>query len=129
MATTEEICDILKKIRKGDLTSEEGVRTLQALERGEESPGSNSGKSNSLVHKARWMRVIISDLDTGSEQINIRLPVNVVETGYRIGARYIPHDWGKNSAKVLKAVQMGKTGLIADTHNWQTRERICLILE
>jgi hypothetical protein len=130
MTTSEERFSILKKIQEGSLTSEEGVKSLNALERGESSPiGNTEGNFNSAMGRSRWMRVMILDLDTSREKINIRLPVNVVEAGYRMGARYVPYKWSENSAKILRATRSGKTGTVVDASDIKSRERIVIILE
>jgi hypothetical protein len=129
MASSEEKLNILKMIQESKISAEEGVKLLESLEKGESNP---SGKSTGMGSKTgipRWMRVIITDLNTNREKINIRLPANVVDAGYKMGARYVPDLSGINSEQILRAVQMGEIGKVIDVCDQQSCERIVILLE
>jgi hypothetical protein len=75
------------------------------------------------------MRVVITDLKTNREKINIRLPANVVDAGYKMGARYTPNLNGSTSNKILEALQMGETGKVIDICDNDSCERVVITLE
>jgi len=130
MASSEERLHILQMIQNGKITAEEGVKLLDSLEKGD--PRNSQGKSTlqgNESKQSRWMRVVITDLKTNREKINIRLPANVVDAGYKMGARYTPNLNGSSSNKILEALQMGETGKVIDICDNDTCERVVITLE
>jgi hypothetical protein len=130
MSSSEERLHVLKMIQGGNITAEEGVKLLETLERqGEASnaPDRSSIKSSNTV--ARWMRIIITDLNTNKEKINIRLPANVVDAGYKMGAKFSPDLNGVDANLILRALQAGETGKIIDICQDNQCERIEINLE
>jgi len=130
MAAAEERLHILQMIQNGKITAEEGVKLLDSLEKGDPriSQGKSSPQGNE-TKQSRWMRVVITDLNTNKEKINIRLPANVVDAGYKMGARYTPSLNGSSSNKILDALQMGETGKVIDICDNDTCERVVITLE
>jgi hypothetical protein len=130
MISSEDRLHVLEMIRAGNVTAEEGVKLLEALENRERKPNpvnisSHEGKQSS----PRWMRIIISDLDTGKEKINIRLPVNVVGAGFKMGAKFSPDINGYDAISIMQALESGETGKVIDVCNNDSCERIEINLE
>lgn len=86
MATTEETLQILKMIESHKITAEEGRKLLEVLRRHREA-----------AEPARWLRVRVTDRRTGRQTINVNLPMQLVDLGLRVGARFAPEieelDW------------------------------------
>jgi hypothetical protein len=130
MASPEERLHILQMIQNGKISAEEGVKLLDALEKGDsKNSQSRSTQPGNEIKQPRWMRVVITDLKTNREKINIRLPANVVDAGYKMGARYTPNLNGSTSNKILEALQMGETGKVIDICDNDSCERVVITLE
>ena len=130
MSSPEERLHVLKMIQEGNITAEEGVKLLEALEK-KGQPQNTSGKSPTEAGTVspRWMRIIITDLDTNREKINIRLPANVVDAGFKMGARFSPDLKGSDANPILQALQAGETGKVIDICDDDSCERIEINLE
>jgi hypothetical protein len=130
MSSPEERLHVLKMIQEGNITAEEGVKLLEALD-GLESTANESGKSSAETKSSapRWMRVIITDLNTNREKINIRLPANVIDAGFKMGARFSPDLKGLDANPILEALQAGETGKVIDICDNDSCERIEINLE
>lgn len=130
MASSEERLRILQMIQNGKITPEEGVRLLEALEKGDSRPSQGrSAAQGSETRPARWMRVVVTDLKTNREKVNIRLPANVVDAGYKMGARYTPNLNGVTSNKIMEALRMGETGKVIDVCDDDACERVVITFE
>ncbi|HEX7557431.1 MAG TPA: hypothetical protein VF338_12455 [Leptolinea sp.] len=130
MPSSEERFHVLKMIQEGKITAEEGVKLLDALERGETGQSKNKSSEQGRINSApRWMRVVITDLNTKKEKINIRLPANVLNAGHKLGARFAPNLTGLNSEQIFQAVQMGETGKVIDICDEDSCERVVISLE
>jgi hypothetical protein len=125
MATVEERLEILKMIQSGQITADEGARLLEALkteDRPQEKPQPGSRGKGS-----RLFRIRVTDLDTGREKIDIRLPWNLVDVGINMGARF-----ARKEIKVeefAEAIQAGAEGKIMDVVDEEDGERVEIFVE
>jgi hypothetical protein len=121
MTTAEERLQILNMIKEGKISSEEGVRLLQALQSGasKATPG----------REARWLRVKVTDLKNGQIKFNINLPIGLVKVGVRLGAQFGTGDLSFDNAQVMNAIREGQIGKIAEIMNESENERVEIWLE
>ncbi len=83
----EEYMRILKMIEEGKVTAEEGAELMQAV--GGTEAGTEQelgGKKTSM--RGRKLRIKVTDLDTGKDKVNIRIPLRLA----KIAERFIPKD-------------------------------------
>jgi hypothetical protein len=132
MASAEERLRILKLIQEGKITAEEGVQLLDALGM---NPQSGPGKSrpqeafSTASKEPRWFRVRVTDIKTGKTKVNIRLPVNVLMAGAKMGARFSPEIDGLDMAKVMDFIRAGETGQVLDVYDDLDEERVEVFIE
>ena len=133
MATSEERLKILKMIQEGKITAEQGMKLLEALGQvtkpGVQAPRPDLPYSSGAPHAARWFRVRVTDLDTGRVRVNIRMPINVVTTGVKLGARFSPEVEGLDMSQLMDAIRSGETGQIVDVVDEKDKEHIEVFLE
>ncbi len=131
MASSEERLKILKLIEENKITPEEGIRLLQALEKGspaaEKKPPQPPGEGSRP--RPRWLRVRITDLRSGKARVNIRLPVTVLNTGMKLGARFSPEIGEIEMGQIMDAIQAGEMGQIVDIYDEEDQEHIEVGLE
>ncbi len=108
MASSEERMKILKMVEEGKINAEEASQLLKAL-------GKQERRRVPLAEgDARWLRVRITDLDSNRASVNVNLPINLVNVGLKMGARFIPEFEGLDLEKLGEALRQGLTGKIAD---------------
>ncbi len=133
MATSEERLKILKMIQEGKITAEQGMKLLEAL--GQTTrPGVQPLRPDlppppGASRAARWFRVRVTDMDTGRIRVNIRMPINVVTTGVKLGARFSPEVEGLDMSQLMDAIRSGETGQIVDVIDEKDGEHIEVFLE
>jgi len=123
MATSDERLKILKMVEEGKISPEEAARLLSALGKAERrraaaSPG-----------EGRWLRVRVTDVDSGKTAVNVNLPISLVNVGLRMGARFVPEMEGVNMAELDDAIRRGLTGKIIDIVDEQERQRVEVYVE
>jgi len=131
MASTEERMRILMMIQEGKVSAAEGARLIEALEDlGEPtqppttlSPGHSTGK------KPRYLRVMITDTDSGKARVNVRLPVSLINSGIRMGARFAPEIEGLDMEDLNAWMNSGEVGQIVDIFDEEDGEHIEVFLE
>ncbi len=136
MATSEERMRILRLIQDGKISADEGMILLEALSRGggkpaaaQPQPQGRAEAEKPLPHGARWFRVRVTDTNTGRVRVNIRLPVSVVTTGFKLGARFSPEVEGMDMDQLMEAIRSGEMGQIVDVHDDKDGEHVEVFLE
>ena len=120
MGTAEERLRILKMLEEGKITAAEATELLQALSTGRK----NGNGTQRTGREARWLRVRITDTDTGKSKVSINIPMGLVRTGIRMGARFIPSDSDVDYQDVMDAIQNGETGKIFEVIDEEQGEHI-----
>jgi SHOCT-like domain len=131
MTTSEERLKILKMIQEGKITAEEGVKLMEALESSKAVSGTGlplegvagGGKGN------RWFRVRVTELGTGKTRVNVRLPVNLINAGLKMGARFSPEVQGLDMEQLKQYIQSGETGKIVDVYDDDDGEHVEVFIE
>jgi len=131
MVSTEERMRILMMIQEGKISAAEGAQLIEALDDLSEStpqtPSSASGISSGK--KPRYLRVMITDTDTGKTRVNVRLPVSLINSGMRMGARFAPEIEGLDMEDLNLWMNSGEVGQIVDIFDDEDGEHIEVFLE
>jgi hypothetical protein len=124
MANDSERIQILKMIEEGKISPAEGVRLL---ERGEASPKTSADEVS--ANGPRWLHVLITDATTGKTRVNVRLPVNLVNAGVKLGARLSTEMDEFNMEQISESIRNGYTGTVIDMVDDNEDEHVQIILE
>ena len=85
MANNEEKMRILNMVQEGKLSAEEASQLLEALDFNPEEitiPFRDAANTISKAHgRTRWVRIQVTDLKSGKNQVNMRLPMGIVKIG------------------------------------------------
>jgi hypothetical protein len=128
MLSQEERLRILKMIQEGKLNAEEGMQLLENLG---ENPAAEPVQTAPAASKvtARWFHVRVTDTTTGKIKVNVRMPINVVSAGIKMGARFSPEVQGIDTNLLMSAIQSGQTGLIAEINDDDDKEHVEVFIE
>jgi len=131
MANIEERMKILKMIEEGKISADEGAKLLAALSeprkgvptppRPPSPPGMGGG--------ARWLRIRVTDVNTGRSKASVQIPLALVDAGMKIGAHFAPEVEGVDMTNVMEALRMGVTGKIIDVVDDQDGEHVEIYVE
>jgi hypothetical protein len=131
MASTEERMRILMMIQEGKISAAEGARLIEALDDLSEpsTPTAFASASSLSGKKPRYLRVLITDTDTGKARVNVRLPVSLINSGIRMGARFAPEIEGLEMEDLNAWLNSGEAGQIVDIFDEEDGEHIEVFLE
>lgn len=121
MTTQDERMQILQMVSTGQISAEEGARLLEALE-GKDDTAATSRP------RARWLRVRVTDLETGKHKVNINLPMGLMDIGAKIGAKFAsPADF--DLEELVGSIRSGAQGKIIDVEDHDDNERVEIYVE
>ncbi len=128
MVTSLERLKILKMIQEKKITPNERLQLLEAL--GEEKRDYGTAAGLAMNSKgARFLRVRVTDTNTGKQKVNIRLPIGVVNTGIKIGAKFSTQVQGLDEKQLTEMISSGEIGQIVDVMDDKDHEHVEIFLE
>ena len=126
MVTSEERMKILKMISDGKITAEEGSKLIAALSERSEKPGLGARRSLS----GQMLRVRVTDTNTGKTQVNVNVPLRLVDAGLNIASQFTPEMENAQMMEAVKeALAENMSGKIVDVVDEEDGEHIEIFIE
>ena len=126
MTSVEERMKILKMIEDGKISAEEGAKLLGALSEGRRSA---NVPASSRPGAPRWLRIRVTDVNTGRSKASVQIPLTLVDAGMKIGAHFAPEVEGVDMSNVMEALRSGMTGKIIDVVDDKDGEHVEIYVE
>lgn len=130
--TSEERLKVLKMVQEGKISAEDAVDLLAALDESEARKGGDASASAGASNRRdnRWFRVRITDSDTGKTRVNVRLPINMVSAGLKMGMRFAPVQVeGLDAEELMDFIRSGEIGQIVDVFDEEDGEHVEVFIE
>jgi hypothetical protein len=129
MGSSTDRLKILKMVQDGKITAEEGIELLEML-------GDKAGKGKAETPPEppknptpQWFRVLVTDTVTGKTRVNVRLPVNLVKAGMKMGARFSPQVEGMDASQFTALIESGAIGKVIDVYDDDDGEHVEVYIE
>ena len=138
MATMEERLKILTMVQEGKISPEEAAQLLEAIGPGSaSSAGQRRGQAENVTpsdysglgRKPRWLRVRVTDTDSGRPRVNVRLPISMVSVGLKMGSKFAPQIEGLDTDSLMSIIESGEMGQIVDVYDDEDGEHVEVFLE
>ena len=123
MASAEERLQILRMIENGNITAEEGKKLLDALGARQSGSGEESGS------RARWVRIRVSNRNTGKNRINVNLPIQLVDMGLKVAARFAPDMEDMDFEELRQTIKSGIQGKLVEVDDEDENEHVEIFVE
>lgn len=111
---------VLEQLSAGKISAEQAAILLGPRKNAPLPAGSVNGKR---------LRIRVSKLDTGRDRVNVNLPLNLVEVGLKLGAKYEPRVADLNLAEIIEAVHEGSMGKLVDVEDYSSGERVEIFID
>lgn len=122
MARDDERLRILKMIEAGQITAEQGLELLKALQGAEVA-------QESSVPPARWLRIRVTDATTGRQRVHVTIPLSLADLGLRISGRFLSGISGSQLQEVLEGLRKGGIGKLVEVVDEEEGERVEITVE
>jgi hypothetical protein len=142
MATMEERMKILEMVKDGKITPEDAAQLLEAISAGSASSNPTSSRRPATPkdpmgsespsgpgRKPRFLRVRVTDTDTGRPRVNVRLPISMVSVGLKMGSKFAPQVEGLDADQLMQIIESGEVGQIVDVTDEDDGEHVEVFLE
>lgn len=138
MANAEERMKILQMLQDGRITADQAASLLSTLDAAPQPKGAPRGAGYPLPPTppapptpggGRWLRVRVTDTDSGKTRVNVRLPLNLVGSGLRMGMRFAPEIEGLDVNELMSFIQSGEIGHLVDVYDDEDGEHVEVYIE
>jgi hypothetical protein len=130
--SSEERMKVLKMVADGILSIEEADKLLDTLNETQstEQADSKDGFASYIPgKKARWIRIVVSEVKTGKKIVNLRLPSKLISAGTKIGAKFAPELEGVDTGELMDALNQDIHGKIIDVVDEDDGEHVEIFIE
>lgn len=125
MLKPEDRLHVLQMIQDGQISAAEGARML-----GQEPCAEPECADESIIGTTpRWIRVMVTEIGSGRTRVNVKLPVNLMTTGVKMGAHLSSDVQELNIQKINDYVKRGVTGQVMEVIDDDEGERVAIYLE
>ncbi len=117
--------EILKMVETGTISATEAATLLEALDQAEQSfgPAEQAHRSNAAVSH---VRIRVTETNSGRSQVNVVIPIGLVDAGLGIVRRFVPNA-DANMSTIRNALLSGVRGPLIDVA--QDDQRVEIIAE
>jgi len=130
--------DILAQLANGQISADQAAEQL----RGPAAPASPTAAANPTAAPTppptaeqtaalanRWLRIRVSDLESGRQRVAVNLPLSWLSVGLSIGARFSPEVAALDANELLAMLQSGANGQVVDVEDLDDGERVQIFIE
>lgn len=111
---------ILKMVEAGQVSADEAAQLLDAL-----GPAARPPERP----RPRMVRIRVTNLHSGRQTANVRIPISLVNVGLRLGARLAPQLSGSGLEELMRNIEGGATGRLLEWQDLEEGERVELFVE
>jgi hypothetical protein len=125
VAMTDERLKILQMVEDGKISADDATTLLRALEGGDRrSPSPIVADTEN-----RYLRVQVTNLDTGVAKVNVTIPLRLVSVGLRMAERFAPEFEEFNIAELEEMIVSGAMGKLVEVVDSEDNERVEVYVE
>ncbi|MBE2235422.1 MAG: hypothetical protein IAE85_18140 [Anaerolinea sp.] len=129
MTTSDERLRVLKMVEQGKISAEDGSRLLEALSAADRRRAQAANPSGPAASAGRWLRVRVTDAQTGRNKVNVTIPMGLVDVGLKMGARFAPEMEGFDLTHLAEMVRSGATGKLVEVQDREDGELVEIFVE
>lgn len=128
--------DILAQLASGQISADQAAEQLRGTGAPPEPPTPPTAPQpptqvppEPAALANRWLRVRVSDLESGRQRVSVNLPLSWLAVGLRIGAKFSPEVAGLDANELLAALQAGTVGQVVDVEDLDDGQRVQVFIE
>jgi hypothetical protein len=130
--SNEERLKILKMVSDGILSIDEAEKLLDVLDdKKSTDQQSTAVEENWAVtgKKGKWLRIIVSEANSGNKKVNLRIPSSLISAGLKIASKYAPEMQGIDANEIMNALNQDVQGKFIDVEDGEDGEHVEIYIE
>ena len=112
-----QVNEILKKLEKGDIDSNQALKEIK------------SGRQENEVYNSHFLHIRVTRMNDERPRVNVRIPLKMLKTGLEIGAVYAPELRDLDLPQVLEDLHSYADGSIIEVEDYESAEKVLITIE
>jgi len=122
---SEDRARILQMVSEGKIDAAQGAELLNALR----SNGAPDRPAAPPSGKPRWLRIRVTNVETGRTKVNVNLPFGLVRAGLKIGSHFAPEMQDVDWEEIMAAIDEGALGKLVDVEDIEDGEKVEIFVD
>lgn len=119
--------NILEQLAHGEIDANQAADLLNGVHGEESEPEPDVAPR---TKGRRWLRIHVSNLETGHSRVRVNVPLGMVQLGLKIGARFTDEVDSGLMRDVMDALQqVDITGTLVEVEDVEDNERVHIFVE
>ncbi len=83
-----------------------------------------------MSNEGKWLYICVTDMKTGRNKANVRIPVSLANFGMKMANRFAPADvQGLDMDEIIEAAKSGSEGKLVDVEDQEKGEHVEIFVE
>jgi hypothetical protein len=118
--------EILAQLAGGQISADQAAEQL----RGAGAPANTPLTPQPAAALAqRWLRIRVTDLESGRQRVAVNLPLSWLSVGPRLGGKYSPAVAALDVNELLTVLQSGSIDQVVDVEDLDDGQRVQIFIE
>ena len=126
--TNEERKEILQMVENGEVsvTDAIGLMSSPVAEPDQEQTAISAARSTG---SQRWLRVRVTNLETGRRKVSVNLPLGLMKWGLSLGTHFAPELDGLDFDELITDIDQYADGFLVEVEDTDDNERVEVYIE
>lgn len=120
MSSTDNM-QILQQLESGQVSVEDAIGLMASSKKASSVAGSSETQ--------RWLRVRITDLDTGKRKVSVNIPLNLMKWGFKFGSRFAPELEELDVEDLVSDLEQHAEGRLVEVEDEADNQRVEIFFE
>lgn len=121
--TNEERIEILQMIENGQVSVNDAIGMMSSTSTEEPAPAPKPSGPQ------RWLRVRVTNLETGQHKVRVNVPLGLMKWGLSIGSRFAPELEDIDFEELITQLDQQAEGFLVEVEDTEDNERVEVYIE
>jgi hypothetical protein len=120
MSSTENM-QILQQLESGQVSVEDAIGLMASSKKAPSVSGDPATQ--------RWLRVRVTDLNTGKRKVSVNIPLKLMKWGFRFGSRFAPELQDVDLEDLVADLEQHAEGRLVEVEDEADNQRVEIFFE
>jgi hypothetical protein len=127
--TNEDRIEILQMVENGEVSVADAIGLMSSPPAEEPNQVKAMVAAPKSTGSQRWLRVRVTNLDTGRRKVSVNLPLGLMKWGLSLGTHFAPELDGIDFDELITDIDQYAEGFLVEVEDTDDNERVEVYIE
>jgi hypothetical protein len=127
--TNEERIDILQMVENGEVSVADAIGLISSPPAEQVDQAKATVPAAKPTSSQRWLRVRVTNLETGRRKVSVNLPLGLMKWGLSLGTHFAPELDGIDFDELVTDIDQYAEGFLVEVEDADDNERVEVYIE